>query len=81
MKVVKDIIKKVEKNQDITDDERQILVSAVSEQIKTIEYYSQSFAGNWDNEQVNVNWRAHKCNDHIESKIKEINEKNIIDVD
>lgn len=78
--MIKQIVKKLEKNESITEDETLILVEAVKEQIKTIEYYSQNFAGNWDNEQVNVNWRAHKCNEHIESKIKEINDKNVIDI-
>ena len=80
MKAVKDITSKLEKNEQLTDDERELLVAILKQQSECIKYYSQNFAGTWDNNEVNINWHAHKCNEQIESKVKEIKEKNVIDV-
>lgn len=74
------MIKKLESNT-LNDVEKQILVEILKEQNKTIEYYSQSFIGVWDCQKVNVNWRAKKCNEHIEAKTKEIQEKNSVVID
>lgn len=72
--MIKSIAKKIKAKEDLTDKEREILLFALEQQQKCIEYYSQNFAGTWDSDEVNVNWRATKYNKELDAKIKEVND-------
>lgn len=67
---MKDILKKLKDNQDLMDEEKRILAITLEEHLDTLKYYSQNFAGTWDNDKVNVNWRALKCEQNIQNKLK-----------
>lgn len=81
MKEITDIAKKIEKKQELTETEMRIVAEALKEQSKCIEYYSQNFIGNWNCDEVNVNWRAIKCNDYIKNKMDEIQNENTVVID
>jgi len=72
---MKDIINKLKKNEPLSESDNKILLETIKEQGECIKYYSQNFVGTWDNDDAKINWRAVKCTEHIEEKIKEINLK------
>lgn len=55
------------KTNTLTDEDRILIGKMLEEQADCIKYYSQSFAGTWDNNVCNINWRAVKCNNNIEA--------------
>lgn len=76
---LENILKKIKNKQPLTNEEQSIVNEVFKEQHECIQYYSQNFAGVWDNDTCNVNWRAKKCTDNIQKIVDESAE--VIDVD